>query len=129
MNIILFDGVCNLCNNSVRFIIERDPKGFFRFASLQSGIGRELLKKHNIPENTDSFVLVGDHHASIESTAALKVCTKLVWPWKIFGLFLIIPKPLRDSLYRIVAKNRYRWFGKQESCMMPSVHIRDRFLE
>lgn len=127
--IILFDGICNFCNSSVRFIIDRDPKGVFHFASLQSEIGQELLEKHNIPKMTDSLVLVDEQQAYIESTAALKVSTKLTWPWKAFGLFLIIPKPLRDSIYRMIAKNRYKWFGKQESCMLPSENIRDRFLE
>ena len=129
VKIILFDGICNFCNSSVRFIIERDPSGSFRFASLQSKIGQELLRKHNIPETTDSFVLIDEHQAFIESTAALKVCSKLVWPWKIFSVFLLIPKPLRDSIYRMVARNRYKWFGIEESCMLPSGNIRDRFLE
>ncbi|MCA1058552.1 thiol-disulfide oxidoreductase DCC family protein [Rossellomorea aquimaris] len=129
MQVILFDGICNFCNNSVRFIIDRDPEGTFRFASLQSRFGQELLEKHNIPKTTDSFVLVEEHHAFIESTAALKVCTRLVWPWRVLSVFLIIPKPLRDKLYRVVARNRYKWFGKQEFCMLPSENIRNRFLE
>jgi predicted DCC family thiol-disulfide oxidoreductase YuxK len=129
LRLILFDGKCNFCNKSVRFIIGRDPKGTFQFASLQSGMGQELLEKHNIPKTTDSLVLIDDDHAYIESTAALKVCSKLKWPWKVFSLFLIIPKPLRDSLYRLIAKNRYKWFGKQESCMLPSENIRDRFID
>ncbi|MCR8847203.1 thiol-disulfide oxidoreductase DCC family protein [Rossellomorea sp. SC111] len=129
MRIILFDGICNFCNSSVRFIIKRDARGEFRFASLQSEIGQTLLEKHNIPKTTDSFVLVDGDHSSIESTAALKVCSKLMWPWKIFGLFLVIPKPLRDSIYRVIARNRYKWFGKQESCMIPSKEIRERFIE
>lgn len=129
VKIILFDGICNFCNNSVRFIIERDPRGSYRFASLQSKIGQELLCKHNIPETTDSFVLIDEPQAYIESTAALKVCSNLKWPWKIFSVFLLIPKPLRDSIYRVVARNRYRWFGVKESCTLPSGNIRDRFLE
>ncbi|QHE61812.1 DUF393 domain-containing protein [Rossellomorea vietnamensis] len=129
LRIILFDGICNFCNKSVRFIIKRDAKGEFRFASLQSETGQKLLKKHNIPETTDSFVLVDGEQASVESTAALKVSSKLKWPWKIFALLLVIPKPIRDSIYRIIARNRYRWFGKQESCMIPSKEIRERFIE
>ncbi|WP_437176700.1 thiol-disulfide oxidoreductase DCC family protein [Rossellomorea aquimaris] len=127
--IILFDGICNFCNSSVQFIINRDPKGFFQFASLQSEIGQELLKKHNIPQTTDSFVLIDDPKAYIESTAALKVCSRLTWPWKLFVVCMIIPKPLRDRVYRWIAGNRYRWFGKQESCMLPSQNMRDRFIE
>ncbi|MGG3916121.1 thiol-disulfide oxidoreductase DCC family protein [Rossellomorea vietnamensis] len=129
MRIILFDGICNFCNKSVRFIIKRDAKGEFRFASLQSETGQKLLEEHNIPKTTDSFVLVDGDQASVESSAALKVCSQLKWPWKIFALFLVIPKPLRDSIYRIIARNRYKWFGKQESCMIPSKEIRERFIE
>jgi predicted DCC family thiol-disulfide oxidoreductase YuxK len=127
--IILFDGICNFCNSSVQFIINRDPKGSFQFASLQSEIGQELLKKHNIPQTTDSFVLIDNHKAYVESTAALKVCSHLTWPWKLFGVCMIFPKPLRDRVYRWIAGNRYKWFGKQESCMLPSQNMRDRFIE
>ncbi|MFC7783769.1 MULTISPECIES: thiol-disulfide oxidoreductase DCC family protein [unclassified Rossellomorea] len=129
MAIILFDGICNFCNSSVQFIINRDPKGLFQFASLQSEIGQELLKKHKIPQTTDSFVLIDDHKSYVESTAALKVCSHLTWPWKLFGVFKIIPKPLRDRVYRWIAANRYKWFGKQESCMLPSQNMKDRFIE
>lgn len=127
--IILFDGICNFCNSSVRFIIERDPEGIYQFASLQSDIGQQLLKKHNIPYTTDSFVLIEDHKAYVESTAALKVCSHLTWPWKFFTTCIIVPKPLRDRVYRWIAMNRYKWFGKQESCMLPSPNIRERFIE
>jgi predicted DCC family thiol-disulfide oxidoreductase YuxK len=127
--IILFDGICNFCNSSVRFIIERDPEGIFQFASLQSDIGQQLLQKHNIPNTTDSFVLIEENKAYVESTAALKVCSHLTWPWKLINTCIIVPKPLRDRVYRWIAKNRYKWFGKQDSCMLPSQNIRDRFIE
>ncbi|MGE6752492.1 thiol-disulfide oxidoreductase DCC family protein [Rossellomorea sp. NPDC071047] len=129
MAIILFDGICNFCNSSVRFIIERDPEGIYQFASLQSGVGQQLLKKHNIPHTTDSFVLIEEDKAYVESIAALKVSSHLTWPWKLIATCIIVPKPLRDRVYRWIAKNRYKWFGKQESCMLPSENIRERFIE
>ncbi|WRP04848.1 thiol-disulfide oxidoreductase DCC family protein [Rossellomorea aquimaris] len=129
MAIILFDGICNFCNSSVRFIIERDPEGIYQFASLQSDIGQKLLKKHNVPYTTDSIVLIENHKAYVESTAALKVCSQLTWPWKFFTTCLIVPKPLRDRVYRWIALNRYKWFGKQETCELPSQNIRERFIE
>lgn len=129
MGIILFDGICNFCNGSVRFIIDRDPLGTFQFASLQSEVGQELLESYSIPKTTDSIVLIEEHNAYIESTAALKVCSRLQWPWKMLSLFRIVPKPIRDSLYKWIAKNRYKWFGKQETCILPTENIQNRFIE
>ncbi|MCA1062942.1 thiol-disulfide oxidoreductase DCC family protein [Rossellomorea sp. AcN35-11] len=126
--VILFDGVCNFCNSSVRFIIDRDPEGIFKFASLQSEIGKQLIKEHGISRNTDSIVLIDGTKAYVESTAALKVCSQLKWPWRIFRVGMVIPKIVRDKGYRWVAKNRYRWFGRQESCMVPPPDSKDRFL-
>ncbi|PWA11805.1 thiol-disulfide oxidoreductase [Pueribacillus theae] len=127
--IILFDGVCNLCNHSIQFIIKRDPNAVFKFASLQSDIGKELLKKHGLNEDTDSFVLIENNKSYIKSSAALRVCRKLKAPWNFFVLFFIVPRPVRDFIYDFIAKNRYRWFGKQESCMLPTPEIRKRFIE
>ncbi|NQD66873.1 thiol-disulfide oxidoreductase DCC family protein [Bacillus haikouensis] len=129
MGIILFDGICNLCNSSVRFIIERDPKREFRFASLQSEVGMRYMKKYHIPDTTDSIVLVMDGKVYVESTAALQIAARLRGPWRIFRMFLLIPKPVRDRVYKWIAKNRYNWFGRNESCMIPSKRNRDRFLE
>lgn len=126
--IVLFDGVCNLCNQSVQFIIKRDPNACFTFASLQSDFGKELLKKHGIEEDTDSFVLIENDKSYIKSSAALRVCCKLKGAWKFFVLFFIVPRPVRDFLYDIVAKNRYRWFGKHESCMLPTPETKKRFI-
>jgi predicted DCC family thiol-disulfide oxidoreductase YuxK len=129
MGIILFDGICNLCSSSVRFIIERDSKREFRFASLQSEAGMRYMENYDIPETTDSIVLVMDGKVYLESTAALQIAARLKWPWKVFYMFLVIPKPVRDRVYKWVAKNRYKWFGRNDSCMIPSKGNRDRFLE
>jgi predicted DCC family thiol-disulfide oxidoreductase YuxK len=127
--VILFDGVCNFCAWSVRFVIAHDPAGVFRFASLQSEPGKALLRQHGLDENAcDSFVMIQDGRAFIESTAALRVCKHLCWPWRWLQVILILPRFLRDPFYRIIARNRYRWFGKSGSCLVPSPEIRARFL-
>lgn len=126
--IILFDGECNFCDQSVQFIIKRDPKGHFKFASLQSYLGKELLNKHNAPEDIDSFVLIENNNCYFKSSAALRVCKNLEGAWKIPYVLLVIPKPIRDFFYGLIAKNRYTWFGKKESCMLPSPEERKRFL-
>ncbi|WP_068676725.1 thiol-disulfide oxidoreductase DCC family protein [Oceanobacillus sp. Castelsardo] len=126
--IILFDGECNFCDYSVQFIIKRDPKGHFQFASLQSDIGKELLKKYNAPQAMDSFVLIEGNHCYFKSSAALRVCKHLKGAWKLLYFLLVVPSPLRDIFYELVAKNRYKWFGKKERCILPSVEERERFL-
>ncbi|MBM7651197.1 thiol-disulfide oxidoreductase DCC family protein [Neobacillus cucumis] len=126
--IILFDGECNFCDFSVQFIIKRDPNGLFKFALLQSDIGKELLHKYNTPSNIDSLVLIEDKNCYFKSTAALRVCKNLKGAWKLPYFLLVIPKPLRDFFYEIIAKNRYKWFGTKESCMIPSSEDRNRFL-
>lgn len=126
--IILFDGECNFCDNSVQFIIKRDPKELFKFTSLQSDIGKELLNKNNVPSDIDSFVLIEDNTLYFKSTAALRVCRNLKGAWKLLFLLLVVPKPLRDFFYGILAKNRKKWFGTKESCMLPSPEERKRFL-
>ncbi|QOR65207.1 thiol-disulfide oxidoreductase DCC family protein [Cytobacillus suaedae] len=126
--IILFDGECNFCDQSVQFIIKRDSKGYFKFTSLQSEIGIELLNKFNAPKDIDSFVLIEDNRCYFKSSAALRVCKKLRGAWKILYVFLVLPKTFRDFFYEIIAKNRYKWFGKKESCRIPSPEERKRFL-
>src|SRR5690606_32349402 len=101
--IILFDGECNFCDQSVQFIIKRDPKGHFKFASLQSYLGKELLNKHNAPEDIDSFVLIEDNNCYFKSSAALRVCKNLKGAWKIPYVLLVIPKPIRDFFYGLIA--------------------------
>ncbi|NND88775.1 MAG: thiol-disulfide oxidoreductase DCC family protein, partial [Flavobacteriaceae bacterium] len=116
--IILFDGVCNLCNSSVLFVIKRDPKNHFRFAALQSEIGKKLLTKHQIdPENTDSIVFIEDERVFVKSTAALRIARHLSGAWPIISVFFLVPKFIRNWIYDLIAKNRYRWYGKKDQCM------------
>ncbi|OKL37765.1 thiol-disulfide oxidoreductase DCC family protein [Domibacillus mangrovi] len=126
--IILFDGECNFCDSSVQFIIKRDPKGLFHFASLQSEAGQKLLKKHNIPTDIDSMVLMEKEKTYYKSSAALMICRHLQGAWKLFYIFILIPSPIRHIVYDWIAKNRYKWFGKKESCMLPPPSSRKRFL-
>lgn len=126
--IILFDGECNFCEKSVQFIIKRDPNGYFKFASLQSEIGKKLRKKYNVPEHIDSLLLIEQDKWYDKSSAALRICKNLKGFSKISFVFLIIPKPIRDFFYDILAKNRYKWFGKTNHCVIPSQKIRNRFL-
>ncbi|MBL4953331.1 thiol-disulfide oxidoreductase DCC family protein [Neobacillus sp. OS1-32] len=126
--IILFDGECNLCDHSVQFIIKRDDKALYRFASIQSSVGREILLNYNVDENTDSFILVENNQCYYKSSAALRVCKNLNGAWKFLSIFLFLPSGFRDFFYDVIAKNRYKWFGKKDSCMLPSPEIRKRFL-
>lgn len=130
--IILFDGVCNLCNGAVNFVIKRDRKGVFRFASLQGKAGKKLLEELHIdPEQTDSIILIEPEMAYyIKSEAALEIAKELGWPWKALTVFqLVLPGVFRDKVYDLVAANRYRWFGKSAQCMLPSPDVRSRFLD
>lgn len=127
--VILFDGVCNLCNGAVQFVIKHDEKGQFRFASLQGEHGQQLLKQYNLsPVDLDSFVLIQGDVAYSKSTAALLVAKQLKGVVKSLYVFRIIPAFIRDGIYNFIARNRYRWFGRKESCMIPSVDLRARFL-
>ena len=127
--IVLFDGVCHLCTATVQFIIKRDPQGYFLFASLQSAIGRTLMEQHGLsPDTLDTFVLVEGARCFTRSDAALRVAQHLSGGWSLFRVLLVIPKPVRDWGYTVIARNRYRWFGRRETCMVPSRDILDRFL-
>lgn len=129
--IILFDGVCNLCNSSVNFIIDRDPKKNFKFASIQSNIGQSILKKEKSPygELLNSVVYKKNEKIYFKSDAALQIARELSFPWNSFFLLIVVPPFIRDFFYDLIAKNRYRLFGKRESCRMPSPEIKERFLE
>lgn len=127
--IILFDGVCNFCCASVQFIIARDPQGHFKFASQQSSQGKALLAAAGLPDSMDTFVLVENGVAFTRSTAALKVAARLTFPWPLCSVGWLLPAFLRDAAYRIIARNRYRWFGQKESCWVPTPEIRARFVE
>ena len=127
--LVLFDGVCNLCNSAVQFIIKHDKKNIFRFTSLQSETGQQLLHQYNFPANElNSFILIENNKAYDRSTAALRVAKKLNGILPMLYSFIIIPKFLRDSIYNWVARNRYKWFGKKEECMIPTAELKARFL-
>lgn len=127
--VVLFDGVCNLCNGSVQFILKRDPQARFRFASLQSEAGRSLLVEHGLdPDALSSVVVVEDGRVWQESSAALRIARHLPGAWKLLRIFTVIPRPLRDAVYRLIARNRYRWFGKSETCWLPTPELKGRFL-
>ncbi|HEX6903661.1 MAG TPA: thiol-disulfide oxidoreductase DCC family protein [Thermoanaerobaculia bacterium] len=127
--IVLFDGVCNLCNGSVQFILRRDPAGKFRFASLQSDLGQRLLNERGLdPKALDSVVVIDGDRCYRESDAALRVARDLKGAWKALTVFRLIPRPVRDWLYRLIARNRYSWFGKTETCWLPTPELRGRFL-
>lgn len=127
--IILFDGVCNLCNWSVQFIIKRDPKAYFRFASIQSTTGKQLLQERGVhAQDINSFVLIEGQSCLMRSDAALGVAKNLAGLWSLLIVLYIIPHAIRDLGYDLIARNRYKWFGKQNSCMIPSKELLDRFL-
>lgn len=128
--IILFDGVCNLCNGFVQFIIKRDPNAKFNFASIQSERGQSLLKKMGLPTNDfDSFVYIKGDNYFLKSSAGLNVLKDLGRLWQLFYVFIVIPKFIRDFFYSIIAKTRYKIFGKRDFCMIPTPEIKQRFLE
>ncbi len=127
--IILFDGVCNLCNGAVTYIIKRDKKNVFKFAALQSEIGQELISKFNIDtEKVDSIILIDGEKHYEKSSAALHIAKNLSGAYPLLFGFMILPKFIRNSVYDYIAKNRYKWFGKKESCMIPTAELKARFL-
>ena len=126
--VILFDGVCNLCSGSVQFILKRDKEKKFLFASLQSEYGQKLLQKFHLPTNTfNSFILYQDEKIFTRSTAALKMFQQLKG-WKWVRIFWVVPKFPRDAVYNLIAKNRYKWFGKKEECWVPTEELKARFI-
>jgi predicted DCC family thiol-disulfide oxidoreductase YuxK len=128
-DIVLFDGVCNLCNGAILFLIKRDKNDRFRFAPLESEIGKELLLKHQIdPSKIDSIVLVSSNTAFTKATAAIHISRHLGGLWPLLYSLIIIPKFITDAVYDFIARNRYRWFGKKESCMIPTPELKSKFL-
>ena len=128
--IILFDGVCNLCNRGVQFIIKKDKKKKFLFASLQGKTGQELLKKIELPSSVfNSFILIDGDKIYTRSTAALRIAKQLPGGWKFFYGFMIIPGFIRNAVYNWIARNRYKWFGERDECMIPTPELKERFLE
>ncbi len=127
--IILFDGVCNFCNGSVNFIIERDAENYFKFAPLQSEIGQKLLYEYGIDKTqTDSVVLIENGKAFVRTTAALRIARKLRGAWRLFYGFIVVPEFMRDFFYKLFAKYRYKMFGKTDACMIPTQELRAKFL-
>ena len=127
--IILFDGVCNLCNGAVTFIIKRDKNNLFKFATLQSDIAEELLiDKLSDKELLDSIVLIENGKQYTKSSAALRIAKNLSGAYPLLYIFMVIPKFLRDWVYSIIAKNRYKWFGKKDACMIPTPELKKKFL-
>ena len=128
-NIVIFDGVCNLCNWAVRFIIKHDSRSIFTFASAQSETGKEILSRFEIdtPE-PESVSLLQNGSLLKKSSTALTIATELDGFWKYLAFLRVIPRPVRDIVYDWVARNRYRWFGKRNICMMPSKETENRFL-
>lgn len=126
---MLFDGICNFCNASVNFVIEHDKAGYFKFTPLQSEIGEQLIAKHGIiTADTDSVIVVENDRAYTHSSAALRIARRLDGLWSRAYAFIVLPKPIRDLAYKLFAKNRYRLFGRQDACMMPTPEVRARFL-
>lgn len=129
-NLVIFDGVCNLCEFSVQFIHERDAAGRLFFTPAQSPLGQSLLKQFAInTASLDTVVLVKGGRAFTRSAAALEIAALLDTPWNLLALFQAVPEPLRDLLYDFIAQNRYQLFGKKEQCMLPSRELQQRFLE
>ena len=128
--IVLFDGVCNLCSSSVQFILKHDKKNQFLFGSLQGKAGQEYLKKFNLPVDAlNSFMLVEDDKLYTCSSGALRMLRHLGNGWQLLYAFTIVPKFMRDGVYNIIAKNRYKWFGKKEECWIPTQELKAKFLD
>ncbi len=128
--IILFDGVCNLCNGAVQFIIKRDKEEKFMFASLQSAFGKTQLIKAGLDPVTLQTIIVIDHNVALQqSDAALKIASHLNSPWSWLLVFRFVPKVIRDAVYNLIAKHRYTLFGKQDHCMIPTSELKARFID
>lgn len=129
--IILFDGVCNLCNSAVQFVIKHDSKDIFRFVALQSELGEKILKHIGVnPANIDSIILYEPGKAYYyKSQAAIQISKNLDGFWHFGTIFRIIPTGISNHIYDYIAKNRYKWYGKKESCMMPTFELKSKFLE
>ncbi|MCD6017752.1 MAG: thiol-disulfide oxidoreductase family protein [Bacteroidetes bacterium] len=127
--ILLFDGYCNLCHSSVQFVLDHEKKSNLYFASLQSPVGIELMNEYSIdPKKTDSLVLIEDNKAYVKSSAALRLAKHLKGAYPLAFGFMIVPTFIRNSVYDFIARNRYKWFGKKDNCMVPNAELNKRFL-
>ena len=130
MYVVLFDGVCNLCNGTVNFIMDRDSKGQFKFSSLQSPYGQQIIKQFNLTgDYLNTVVLVEEQEVYLRSKAVLRIFKHLGGICKLLYIFIIVPASILDFFYNIVAKYRYAWFGKRESCRMPDEETKNKFIE
>ena len=129
-NVVIFDGVCNLCAHSVRFILNHEAGQTLRFTPLQSPAGARLMRELGFdPGDAKTFVLIADGRAYVRSDAAIRISRYLGGAWKLLGAIKIIPRPVRDWAYDIVARNRYRWFGRFDTCMVPTPELKARFIQ
>jgi predicted DCC family thiol-disulfide oxidoreductase YuxK len=129
-SVILFDGVCNLCNATIQFVIARDREGRFRFAALDSEAARAQLGAVEVPPHLpDSIILLDEDGVFTRSTAALRIARGLTFPWPLLYGFIVVPRVVRDAIYDWIAAHRYRWFGRREACMIPTPDVRSRFLD
>lgn len=128
-NLLLFDGVCHLCDSSVRFVIQRDPTAKIKYAPIQSELGRKLYRQHGLdPDSPTAFLFLTPHRAFKASDASLEIARILGGWLKLALIFKPLPRALRDAVYYFIARNRYRWFGKEDACMMPTPELRARVI-
>jgi predicted DCC family thiol-disulfide oxidoreductase YuxK len=129
-NVIIFDGLCNLCAGSVQFILKYESSPHFVFASAQSVAGAQLLRQHGLdPADPKSFLVIEDNSAYVRSDAAVCIARHLCMPWRLMGWLRILPRPLRDWGYELIARNRYSWFGRKQQCWLPNAAYAERFLD
>ena len=128
--IVVFDGVCNFCNGAVNFIIKRDPDGVFAFTPMQSDLAGELMQKYDLPDaGVDTFFLIKNGQCFVFSSAALEITKDLTGFWYLFNVFRLVPRPIRDAVYKLFARNRYKLFGRKDVCPVPSKEVRARFID
>jgi predicted DCC family thiol-disulfide oxidoreductase YuxK len=127
--VVLFDGVCNFCNQMVNFAIRNDRKAKLKFAPLQSIDGQRLREQFNIPARVDTVIFIDNNKVYTYASAAIRICKYLDWPVKILYALIIIPAFISQPVYKWIARNRYKWFGKKETCMIPTPEVRERFLD
>lgn len=126
--LVLFDGVCNFCNRMVNFAIRNDRKAKLLFTPLQSATGKEIIQQFGVPASADTLVLLEKGRAYSYASAAIRICKYLRWPAKMMYAFIIVPSFISQPFYKWIARNRYKWFGKKDTCMVPSAEEKERFL-
>jgi predicted DCC family thiol-disulfide oxidoreductase YuxK len=127
--VILFDGICNLCNSAVNYVIDHDPHGYFKLGALQSEAGQKLLRRHKLESGEyKTIILIENGHLYKQSTAALRIARRLIGPVKLTWLLIILPRFIRDPAYNWVSRNRFKWFGRRDQCRVPTPEVKERFL-